>query len=222
MLVIHISSCEICIMRMDTLILDSNNPDDLLRAARILENGGVIVTPTDTVYGMAADVANKGAVERIYKIKKRPRYKPLVVQISDFGQLKDLVSNVSENAEILINRFWPGSLTLVFKKSKMVPDYVTSGTPLVGIRLPNSGTVRTIIRHLGSQLVVTSTNISGNPSLTNFEQIIGAMYGKVDAIIKGKDNKASGIESTIISVVEKKPKVLRLGEVPQNELVGCL
>ena len=203
---------------MNTLILNSNNLSDLARAAEILKDGGIIATPTDTIYGIAADMQNEKAVDKIYEIKKRPRCKPLVVQISDVVQLESLTPEVNKNAQILINEFWPGPLTLVFRKSRTVPNYVVSGTPLVGIRLPDSSTVRAIIRSLCSQVVVTSANISGKPSLTTFEEIIDALYGKIDAIIKGTDNKASNIASTIVSVAGKIPKLLRCGEIQKEKI----
>lgn len=210
---------------MSTLVLSTNNPKDILKAVSILESGGLIATPTDTVYGLVASMVNKEAVERIYSVKKRPKNKPLIVLISSFKQFTDLAIGITKDARVLTEKFWPGPLTLVVEKSSGVPDHVTCGEKSVGIRFPKNKIIKTIIDNLRAPIVAPSANISGRPSTTSFEDVFKEMNGKIDAIFKGENEEKREnfkIESTIVSLVGDIPKILREGAVPKNQIEDAL
>lgn len=134
---------------------------NLSEAAQKIQNGQVVGFPTETVYGLGADVFNQSAVEQIYALKKRPLDKPMSIHIADIEQLNDLVAEISSEAQKLIDEHWPGPLTLVFKKSDIVPDWVTRGLDTVGIRFPDHDLCRDFIRKTKTVIVGTSANISG-------------------------------------------------------------
>lgn len=211
---------------MNTIILRTNSYENILKAVSILRNGGIIATPTDTVYGLVASIFNKEAVEKIYSVKKRPKNKPLIVLISDINQFKDLTINTNKYTKILIEKFWPGPLTLVLKKSSSVPDYVTSYKNFVGIRFPKSNTIKQIIDNLGVPIVAPSANISGKPSPSCFDDVFKDFNCKIDAILKDeidfKENAKHRTESTIVSLKTDVPKILREGAIPKEEIEKVL
>ena len=211
---------------MNTLILRTNSYENILKAVSILRNGGIIATPTDTVYGLVASIFNKEAVEKIYSVKKRPKDKPLIVLISSMHQFKDLTINTNQYTKILIKKFWPGPLTLVLKKSSSVPGYVTSYKNFVGIRFPKSNTIKQIIDNLGVPIVAPSANISGKPSPSCFDDVFKDFNCKVDAILKDeinvKENAKHRTESTIVSLKTDVPKILREGAIPKEEIEKVL
>lgn len=134
---------------------------NLQTAIEKIQAGEVVGFPTETVYGLGADVFNASAVEKIYEIKKRPTDKPMSIHIADVEQLQDLVAEISAEAQALIEQHWPGPVTLVFKKSQKVPNWVSRGLDTVGIRLPDHDLCRAFIRKTGTVIVGTSANISG-------------------------------------------------------------
>ena len=198
---------------MNTIILRTNSNENILKAVSILRNGGIIATPTDTVYGLVASIFNKEAVEKIYSVKKRPKNKPLIVLISDINQFKNLTINTNKYTKILIEKFWPGPLTLVLKKSSSVPDYVTSRKNFVGIRYSKNKIIKQIIDNLCVPIVAPSANISGKPSPSCFDDVFKDFNCKVDAILKDeinvKENAKHRTESTIVSLKTDVPKILR-------------
>ena len=211
---------------MNTLILRTNSYENILKAVSILRNGGIIATPTDTIYGLVASIFNKEAVEKIYSVKKRPKNKPLIVLISNINQFKDLTINTNKYTKILIEKFWPGPLTLVLKKSSSVPDYVTSYKNFVGIRCPKSNTIKKIIDNLGVPIVAPSANISGKPSPSCFDDVFKDFNCKVDAILKDeinvKENAKHRTESTLVSLKTDIPKILREGAILKEEIEKVL
>ena len=211
---------------MNTIILRTNSYENILKAVSILRNGGIIATPTDTIYGLVASIFNKEAVEKIYSVKKRPNNKPLIVLISDINQFKDLTINTNKYTKILIEKFWPGPLTLVLKKSSSVPGYVTSYKNFVGIRFPKSNTIKQIIDNLGVPIVAPSANISGKPNPSCFDDVFKDFNCKVDAILKDeinvKENAKHRTESTIVSLKTDIPKILREGAIPKEEIEKVL
>ena len=211
---------------MNTLILRTNSYENILKAVSILRNGGIIATPTDTIYGLVASIFNKEAVEKIYSVKKRPKNKPLIVLISNINQFKDLTINTNKYTKILIEKFWPGPLTLVLKKSSSVPDYVTSYKNFVGIRFPKSNTIKQIIDNLCVPIVAPSANISGKPSPSCFDDVFKDFNCKVDAILKDeinvKENDEHRTESTLVSLKTDIPKILREGAILKEEIEKVL
>ena len=153
---------------MNTILL-KNTPDDIKAAAKIIKDGGLVGMPTETVYGLAADALNGKAVAEIFKAKGRPMDNPLIVHIADFSDIQrfNLVSEIPNNAKILADRFWPGPLTIIMKKSAVIPDEVSAGLDTVAIRLPSHPAARELIRQSGTVLAAPSANLSGSPSPTS-------------------------------------------------------
>jgi len=153
-------------------------------AVQILKKGGVIVFPTDTVYGLGADAFNSKAVERIYEIKKRPRHSPFPLLLSDVSQITMIAESVAEIGWFLASHFWPGGLTLVLPKAALLPTYLTKG-PTVAVRVPNHPICLALIKHLGRPVIGTSANISGRPSSLTADKVKQQLGDKVDLIIDG-------------------------------------
>ncbi len=202
---------------METLILEEMIDADIEAAGEIIKSGGLVVIPTETVYGLAASAYNDKAVRHIYEVKGRPSDNPLIVHIADMEALPALVSELPEEAQKLAEAFWPGPLTMILKKSELVPNTVSGGLDTVAIRFPENETAQKIINAAGVPLAAPSANISGKPSPTSFKHVFEDMNGKVEAIVKA-GNCEVGIESTIISLAGKKPRLLRPGRVTVNQL----
>ena len=203
---------------MQTVILNPNVTEDLNKASDILRSGGLIVLPTETVYGLAADMFNRKAFKSIFLVKNRSFSKALTVHISKLSQLKILAADLCTDAKMLTKKFWPGPLTLIVKASLKVPEYITAGTGYIGIRFPKHETFKNIADRFGKPLVATSANMSGGFSATKFEQVFEEFNGKVDAIFKEQKGTIQGLESTIVSFEEKIPKILRLGSIAYEEI----
>ena len=150
-----------------TLLL-KNTEEDIKTAAELLKNGGVVGIPTETVYGLAADALNPEAVKKIFKAKGRPGDNPLIVHICDFSDIErlNLVTKIPDTAKKLADAFWPGPLTMIMKKSDVIPNEVSAGLDTVAIRFPSHKTAQAIIRESGTVLAAPSANISGSPSPT--------------------------------------------------------
>lgn len=201
---------------MNTLILDENQIET---AAEILKNGGVVGIPTETVYGLAADALNGAAVAKIFRAKGRPADNPLIVHIADFDDIErfGLASEVSESAKILAECFWPGPLTIILKRSSIIPEEVSAGLDTVAIRLPGHPTARALIRAAETPLAAPSANLSGSPSPTTARHVLNDMDGKIDAVLDGGASEI-GVESTVITLAEDVPRVLRPGGVTVEQL----
>jgi L-threonylcarbamoyladenylate synthase len=184
----------------------------LKEAAQIIKNGGTVVFPTETVYGLGANALDENAAAKIYKAKGRPSDNPLIVHIHDLKFLEVLVEGVTENAHKLIKAFWPGPLTLVFKKKDIVPVGVTGGLPTVGIRMPSDLVALKLIELAEVPIAAPSANVSGRPSPTKAKHVIADLSGRVDAIITDGDAK-HGLESTVLDMSGIKPVLLRPGSV---------
>ncbi|WP_159459739.1 L-threonylcarbamoyladenylate synthase [Scatolibacter rhodanostii] len=206
---------------MNTIILDENNPQDIQTAGKLLHDGGLVVIPTETVYGLAADALNPTAVSKIFEAKGRPNDNPLIVHISDLSQLPALVKEIPESALRLADAFWPGPLTMIFPKSELIP-YETSGKlETVAIRFPSNKTALAVINAAGTPLAAPSANLSGKPSPTTFSHVKDDLNGRVDAIINGKDCEV-GVESTVITLVGDTIKILRPGGITKHQLESVL
>ena len=187
-------------------------PSDLDGAAKALKSGGLVVFPTETVYGLGADSSNAAAIEKIYKAKGRPSDNPLIVHIAHKQDVYKLAREVSECAKKFIDVFWPGPLTLIFKKQPNVIDKVTAGLDTVAVRMPSNKTANRFIDLSGVFIAAPSANLSGSPSPTVCRHVVDDMYGRVDYIIDG-DGSEIGLESTIVDVSGDIPAVLRPGAV---------
>ena len=189
---------------------------EIEKGVKILQRGGVIAFPTDTVYGLGGDAFNSTAVERIYEIKNRPRHQPLPVLIADIERLATLANPIPEFARFLARRFWPGGLTLVLPKADLVPAYLAAG-PTIAVRIPNHPVCLTLIEHLGNPIIGTSANISSRPSVLTADEVEQQLGGKIDFVIDG-GKCPGGRESTIVDVTHEPPVILRQGIIPSHEV----
>jgi L-threonylcarbamoyladenylate synthase len=186
-------------------------------AVSILKKGGIVAFPTDTVYGLGADPLNEQAVAKIYKVKKRLHSLPLPLLLAEKSDLLKVASVVPEIAWQLAERFLPGGLTLVLRKSPWVPGSVTAGGDTIAVRIPNHPVPIALIRGLGSPIVGTSANLSGKPSPVNAEEVREQLGDEVDLIIDG-GRCPGGTESTVLNVSSKVPALIREGAIPRAEL----
>ena len=152
---------------------------------RIIKEGGLVVFPTETVYGLGANGLNSEAVLKIFAAKGRPADNPLILHIAKKSELKPLWSHVPDNARILADTFWPGPLTMIFNRSSIVPDEVTAGLDTVAVRMPLNKTARALINAAGVPIAAPSANLSGKPSPTTAEHVRQDMDGRVELIIDG-------------------------------------
>lgn len=203
---------------MKTLHLTHN---DVQKAADIIKNGGIVAIPTETVYGLAANVFDTQAISKIYKAKGRPSDNPLIVHICDLKELGKVISDFPIQAKKLIDEFWPGPLTMILPKHPDIPSIVTAGMDSVAVRLPSHMIAQDIIKKSGVPLVAPSANLSGSPSPTKFSHVIEDLNGKVDAIIDGGDCNF-GLESTVISFMDETPILLRPGAITPAEIEAII
>lgn len=198
-------------------VVDANNEAHLKKAARILSEGGVVAFPTETVYGLGADAFNEKAVCRIFEIKKRPSFDPLIVHVSDFAQVSLLWQEVPPLAEKLMRRFWPGPLTIVLPKKKEVPDVVTAGLGTVAVRMPQHDSALKLIGFLGRPVAAPSANIFGYTSPTTAQAVSDDLGEQVDLILDGGPTRI-GVESTVIKIDKDRCYLLRPGGISLEQL----
>ncbi|MCD4705913.1 threonylcarbamoyl-AMP synthase [bacterium] len=192
--------------------INPENPEKekIKKVVEILKKGGLIAFPTETVYGLGADALNINAVKKIYSVKKRPLNKPLIIHIADKKDVYKFAKNISEEAKILMDKFWPGQLTIIFKKSKIIPDILT--TEKIAVRMPDNKIALAIIKKFGHPITATSANISKKTSPVDVKKVIKNLSGKIETIINGKKSKI-GTESTIIDLSEKRIVLIREGAI---------
>lgn len=170
----------------------------LKRAAELLSAGETVVFPTETVYGLGADALNTDAVEKIFIAKGRPSDNPLIVHIAKKEDLFEIVREVPEKAELLMEKFWPGPLTVIMKKSEKVPKSVTAGLDTVGVRMPEEKVAREFISLAQRPVAAPSANISGRPSPTTFFDVCTDMTGRAKAIIEGEPSRLESNQQLLI------------------------
>lgn len=179
-----------------------------------LKEGGVIAFVTDTVWGLGCLPNNEKAVKKIYEIKHRESKKPLILMSNEFNNLKKYISSTSITMQKLIEKYFPGALTIVSKKSDLTPTFITSNMETVGIRVPNNIIFQNICKIIeGHVLATTSANISGNASGKSFEDVKNELGDKVDYIFEDYGFKAKGLESTVIKIENDKIDILRQGAI---------
>ena len=184
--------------------------NDIVRARTLLEAGELVAIPTETVYGLAANALNPSAVTKIFGVKNRPQFNPLIVHFADLEQAAEYVQDIPEKAQLLASRFWPGPLTLLLKKKPIIPDLVTSGLDTVGIRCPNHPLTHLLLKALSFPLAAPSANPFGYVSPTKPEHVEEQLGSKIPYILDGGICDV-GIESTIIGFDGDYPVVYRLG-----------
>ena len=205
---------------MQTLKL-TNSKQDIETAGKLLKDGELVAIPTETVYGLAADALNGEAVANIFKAKGRPMDNPLIVHIADLSQVDDLVAFVPPVLEDLAKAFWPGPLTVILEKSDLIPDEVSAGLDTVAIRMPSHPVARAIIKAAGTPLAAPSANTSGMPSPTTAAHVLHDMDGKIAAVVDGGPCEV-GVESTVLTLCTRVPRILRPGRVTPEDLFDVL
>ncbi len=193
-------------------------PEEKNKIKDILENDGVIAYVTDTVWGLGCLPESEKAVKRIYEIKHRDPKKPLILMSFDIYPLIKYVDNIPKSAQILIKKYFPGALTLVMNKSNETPDYITSGLPTVGIRVPDDEVFADICKSIDTQvLATTSANLSYQPAALTYEQAVEYIGDSVDYVVKDHGLKAQGRASTVAGVFNDGIKIFRQGDVVIND-----
>ncbi len=207
----------------DTDQLDQTQRSRICAAAAILNQGGIVAFPTETVYGLGADATNPAAVQKIYAIKQRPISHPLILHIGSRAHLEHWSHDIPETAWILAERFWPGPLTLILQKNRYVPDCVTGGQDTVGIRVPAHATALALLNamHPKKAIAAPSANLYGRISPTTSAHVQAALAGKVDMILDGGPCQI-GLESTIVRADQQTVSILRPGGVTVAEIESAL
>lgn len=197
---------------------DLNNNDTILEVANALKQGKLVIFPTDTVYGIGTNAYDSNACEKVYEVKGRPKYKPLIVLISDIAMLKEIVNDINPVEQKLIDTFWSGPLTIKFKKKVGIFPYIVSaGDDYIRVRFINEGIVAKLIQIAGVPVVAPSANLSGSLTGTKIKNIINELGDKVDYILDYGDIE-SDIVSTIVQVEDEKVLVIREGKIKKEEL----
>lgn len=212
------------ILEIDPMEKNLINHPGIIQGGKILKEGGLVAFPTETVYGLGANGLDSEAVKGIYKAKDRPSDNPLILHIVDVREVEDLALEIPDYAKLLMERFWPGPITLVLKKQKHIPDQVAGGLNTVAIRMPSHPIARALIVAAGVPIAAPSANRSSRPSPTLAEHVIHDLAGRVEMIIDGGPCQM-GIESTVIDCTGEIPMVLRPGSLSveeMEELVGTL
>jgi L-threonylcarbamoyladenylate synthase len=207
----------------EILFTDSRQSFDaaVARAAALLKAGEVVALPTETVYGLAANAFDANAVRQIFELKGRPERNPIIVHIASREMAMDCVTEWSDSAERLAKAFWPGPLTLVLPKSPRVPDIVTAGGATVGVRWPSHPFIQAVIRECGFPLAAPSANLSNQLSPTNAEHVRKSFGDKIRLIVDGGQSQV-GIESTVIDLSVRPPRLLRPGIIHRESLVSVI
>ncbi len=197
---------------MKTLL--TKDPDE---AAAFVTRGGIVAFPTETVYGLGANVFDAAAVGRIFEAKMRPADNPLIAHVGDIEEIKELAAEIKETAKKFIESFFPGPLTVVLRKSDAVPMIATAGLETIGVRMPRSETAHRFLAACGVPVVAPSANLSGRPSPTTWEAVLEDLDGRIDCILQG-DATEIGLESTVVDCTGDVPVLLRAGAVSLADL----
>jgi L-threonylcarbamoyladenylate synthase len=203
---------------LKTLLITS---DDMTGAADIIKNCGLVAVPTETVYGLAANGLDEKAVLKIYDVKNRPETKPINLLVCGMTDVEKFCREIPDAAFLLAEKFWPGPLTMILKKSESVPEIVTAGGDTVGVRCPDHTKTLELIRLAGVPLAAPSANLSGEPSPKNVDDVLKVFDKKIDAAVDG-GLCTVGTESTIVDMTSWPPAILRQGGLPRQRLEETL
>jgi L-threonylcarbamoyladenylate synthase len=206
------------ILEMDSKHIDR---EKLIEAAAILRNGGTVAFPTETVYGLGANALDEQAVKKIFQAKGRPSDNPLIVHIAKIEDIEELVEEIPCRAKKLMEHFWPGPLTILFKKTNKIPDAITAGLDTVAIRMPSHPIARALIQIANIPIAAPSANLSGKPSPTQPHHVIEDLKGKVDMILCG-GHCSIGLESTVLDITGESSIILRPGGITKEQLEEVL
>lgn len=186
-------------------------------ASHFIKAGELVGMPTETVYGLGANVFDEDAVKKIFEVKNRPADNPLIVHVSCYEQIEQLVARITPNAEKIIQNFFPGPITIVLKKNEIISNFVSAGLDTIAIRMPDLKITRNFIETCEVPIAAPSANISGSPSPTSWQHVFNDLKGKIPCILKGPKCKV-GIESTVVDCTSSIPTILRPGSVSIAEL----
>jgi L-threonylcarbamoyladenylate synthase len=202
-------------------LLAASDPAAVRLAAEVIRSGGLVAFPTETVYGLGCDALNAEAVARVFEVKQRPSFDPLIVHIAALSSLDRLVHAISPGEHRLMDAFWPGPLTLVLRKCANVPELVTAGLSTVAIRMPAHPVAQALIREAGTPIAAPSANPFGYVSPTTAEHVRHALADRIDLILDGGPCPI-GVESTIVSMVGAQPELLRPGALPLSDIEAVI
>jgi L-threonylcarbamoyladenylate synthase len=205
------------------LKVDSKKPqiERVQIAADMIKRGGLVAFPTETVYGLGADALNPIAVGKVFEAKERPADNPIIVHVATIHDVHRLAIRIPEIAEKLMAEFWPGPLTIILKRSSVVPDITTVGLDTIGIRMPSNKVALALIHESGRSIAAPSANRAGKPSPTSAQHVIDDLAGRIDVVLDGGPTRI-GVESTVIDMTTHVPQILRPGGTPVEELKKVL
>lgn len=189
----------------------------LNKGAEFIKKGKIVIFPTETVYGIGTNGLDADAVKKLFQIKQRPLNKPITLLVSNKEMIELVAKDITEIEYKIMDKFFPGPLTIILKKKDIVPDIVTAGQDTVGIRMPNGEIAIKLVELANVPIAAPSANITGDPSGTNLQEIMKDFEGKVDLAIDGGDSEL-GIGSTIVQVIDGKPKILRQGSITLEQI----
>ena len=194
-----------------------SDSEGIKETARIILQGGVVAFPTETFYGLGADALDEKAVKRIFQVKGREEEKPLLLLVAERSQLSRLVQEVTPPAERLMEKFWPGPLTLVFKASSQISPLLTANTGKIGIRVSSHPVARALVQAVGRPITGTSANLAGQPSISTAPEVFQSLGETLGAILDG-GRTAGGPGSTVLDISGPSPQVIREGAITREEL----
>ncbi len=205
--------------RTSIIRVDAHHPEPEIinQAANILKQGGLVIFPASCLYGVAANALAPAAVDNVFQLKHRPRNNPILVLIKTIDQLADLVASVPPHAKMLMDRLWPGSLTLVFNAADHVCPELTAGSGKIGIRLPRHPVARALVNSVDFPVTGTSANLSGQPGCTHINALDPAITQNIHLILDAGP-VTGGTGSTVVDVTCHPPKILRRGAVPDRDI----
>ena len=189
----------------------------LEKAAELIKQGKIVIFPTETVYGIGANGLDEQAVKKLYNIKQRPLNKPISLLVSNMEMVDLIAKDITETEYKIMEKFFPGPLTIILKKKSIVSDIVTSGQETVGVRMPSGETARKLVEFAGVPIAAPSANITGEPSGTNLQEIKKYFDGKADYFIDGGESEL-GVSSTIVQVIDGQIQILRQGSITLEEI----
>ena len=203
--------------------IDEKNIDkeEIKKQSKLLKEGKTVIFPTETVYGLGANALDENAVSKIYEAKGRPSDNPLIVHIYDKKQVNDLAQEVNEKAKIIMEKFWPGPITIILKKKDIVPMRTSGGLNTVAIRMPSDPIAMSLLEEVKLPIAAPSANISGRPSPTRAKHVYEEMNNRVDGIILGGDC-TFGLESTVLDLTNDIPTILRPGSITKEDLEAVI
>ena len=190
----------------------------LKEPAKIIKNGGIVVFPTETVYGIGTNGLDGNAVKNLYRVKKRPTSNPISLLVANIEMIEMVAKDITKEEYEIIKKFMPGPLTIILKKKDIVPDILTANLDTVGVRMPENDIALNLIKYVGSPIATSSANISGKQSGTNIQNIIKEFRDNVDYYIDGGDSKI-GKASTIVRIENGRPHILRYGSISEEQII---